>query len=143
MKPSTGRPPAKAKTAGIDWMPNWPASAGFSSMLTLTSLIAPAFSLTTFSSAGVSWRQGPHHGAQKSTSTGWSSEALMTSAAKAWVVESLTSAPAAGAAPLVAGAIRHVHDRLLSLLLAARQRRGKVAAAAGSFGLQWCVRLGI
>src|SRR5690606_8117135 len=75
-------------------MPSWPAIWGFSSRLILISRIAPAFSLTTFSSAGVSCRQGPHQGAQKSTSTGCSSDASMTSPLKAWSVESLISTAA-------------------------------------------------
>ena len=39
MKPSTGRPQAKAKTAGMDCTPSWPAMCGCSSILILTSLI--------------------------------------------------------------------------------------------------------
>ena len=35
---------------------------------------------------GASARQGPHHGAQKSTRTGWEEEALTTSAGKVAVV---------------------------------------------------------
>src|SRR5262249_51050512 len=92
MKASTGRPPAKANTAGIDCTPSWPAIDGFSSVLILTRRILPAFSLTTFSMVGESARHGPHQGAQKSTSTGTSSEASMTSALKARSDESLTRA---------------------------------------------------
>src|SRR5438128_561654 len=51
-------------------MPNCPASCGFSSMLTFASATWPARSPTTFSRIGVSIRHGPHHGAQKSTTTG-------------------------------------------------------------------------
>jgi hypothetical protein len=40
-------------------------------MFILTSLTAPFAARTTFSSTGVSCLQGPHQGAQKSTSTGW------------------------------------------------------------------------
>src|SRR6185312_10740149 len=102
MNASTGRPPAKANTAGMDCTPNWPAIEGFSSMLILTSRILPAFSATTFSMVGESVRHGPHQGAQKSTSTGASSEASITSALKARSVESLTRT--AGGAALAEGA---------------------------------------
>jgi hypothetical protein len=50
---------------------------------------------------GVSWRQGPHHGAQKSISTGWRFDSSMTSFTKVWVVVSLIRSDAAcGADPL-------------------------------------------
>ena len=52
MKPSTGWPFLKAMTAGMDWMPSWPAIAGCSSMFILTSLTRPPAAATTFSSAG-------------------------------------------------------------------------------------------
>ncbi len=76
-------------TAGIDWMPNWPATEGWSSMFIFTSLTAPLASFTAFSMIGDSVLQGPHHGAQKSTSTGWRFDSSSTSLAKAWVVVSL------------------------------------------------------
>jgi hypothetical protein len=43
---------------------------GDSSALTLTSFIRPANSPASCSSAGLTIRHGPHHGAQMSTSTG-------------------------------------------------------------------------
>ena len=52
MKPSTGWPFLKAMTAGIDWMPSWPAIAGCSSMFILTSFTLPPAARTTFSSTG-------------------------------------------------------------------------------------------
>ena len=61
MKPSTGRPSTKAKTAGMDWTRICDASIWFWSTSILTSLTAPLAARTAFSSAGVSWRQGPHH----------------------------------------------------------------------------------
>ena len=70
MKPSTGWPLVKAITAGIDWMPSWPGICGCSSMFILTSRTLPPAAFTAFSSTGVSCLHGPHHGAQKSTSTG-------------------------------------------------------------------------
>ena len=98
MKPSTGCPSLKAMTAGIDWMPSWPGIDGWSSMFILTSLTLPPAARTAFSSTGVSCLQGPHHGAQKSTSTGCCRDSRMTSAAKSAVVVSLMTSPA-GAAP--------------------------------------------
>ncbi len=90
MKPSTGWPSTKANTAGIDWMRIWAASCWFSSMLILTRRTAPLAAFTAFSSKGVSCLHGPHHGAQKSTSTGVLREASMTSARNALVLESFT-----------------------------------------------------
>src|SRR5215470_11905318 len=55
-------------------------------MLSLTSLTAPFAARTAFSSSGVNCRQGPHHGAQKSTNTGTSREASITSRMKSFVV---------------------------------------------------------
>src|SRR5271154_3750501 len=79
-------------------MRSWRAISWFSSMLILTSLTAPFASFTTFSSAGPSVLQGPHHGAQKSTMTGTSREASSTSAAKVSSEESLILGAEAGAA---------------------------------------------
>ena len=99
MKPSAGWPLTKAITAGIDWMPIWPGIAGCWSMFILTSLTLPLAARTAFSSIGVSWRQGPHHSAQKSISTGWRFDSSMTSFTKVWVVVSLIRS-AGAAAPL-------------------------------------------
>src|SRR5262249_14816053 len=96
-KPSTGWPLTKANTAGIDWMPSCPGIAGCLSMSILTSLTLPLAALTTFSSTGPSCLQGPHHSAQKSTSTGWRLDSSITSLTKVWVVVSFTRL--AGAAP--------------------------------------------
>src|SRR5215212_589511 len=96
MKPSTGWPLVKAITAGIDWMPSWPGICGCSSMFILTSLTLPPAAFTAFSITGVSCLHGPHHGAQKSTSTGCFDDSWMTSWRNAAVVVSLTS-PAAAA----------------------------------------------
>ena len=98
MKPSTGWPLTKAKTAGIDWMPSWPAICGCSSMFILTSFTLPLAARTTFSSTGVSCLQGPHHGAQKSTSTGCVFDSSITSFTKVCVVVSLIRSPLAAAA---------------------------------------------
>src|SRR6266571_8568356 len=65
---------------GIDMMPYLVAVAGFSSTLSFTTLILPAIVPAISSSAGAIIRHGPHHSAQKSTTTG--SCALSTSASK-------------------------------------------------------------
>src|SRR5215468_1554342 len=68
-------------------------------MFILTSLTLPLAFLTAFSRMGVSWRQGPHHSAQKSISTGWRFDSSMTSFTKVWVVVSLMRSGAACGAP--------------------------------------------
>src|ERR1700680_3515107 len=65
---------------GIDMMPNLAAVPGFSSTLSLTILTLPLSDLEISSSAGAIMRQGPHHSAQKSTTTG--PLALSTSCSK-------------------------------------------------------------
>ena len=65
-------------------------------MSILTSFTLPLAAFTTFSSTGVSCLHGPHHSAQKSTSTGWRLDSSITSLTNVWVVVSLT--PVAGAA---------------------------------------------
>ncbi len=89
---STTRPLRKSLTAGMPRIWNCCARSWFSSVLTLTTLILPAFSSASCSSTGPSARQGPHHGAQKSTSTSWEAEALTTSAGKVAVVTAGTDA---------------------------------------------------
>ena len=89
MKPSTGWPPTKPKTAGIDCTRICAAIRWFWSTSILTSRTLPLASVTAFSSAGVSVLQGPHQGAQKSTITGTSTEASITSAMKVASVPSL------------------------------------------------------
>ena len=65
---------AGCSSPGMAW-----ASAGLESMSTLASSTAPARRSTAASSTGVSWRQGPHQAAQKSTTTGISRERSITS----------------------------------------------------------------
>src|SRR6185312_2288260 len=65
---------------GIDRMPYLLATPGFSSTLSLAILILPFISSAISSSAGAIMRHGPHHSAQKSTTTGASD--LMTSVSK-------------------------------------------------------------
>src|SRR3954466_8803073 len=57
-------------SVGIERMPSLPAIAGFSSILSLATLILPCISVAISSSDGAIIRQGPHHSAQKSTTTG-------------------------------------------------------------------------
>ena len=100
MKPSTGWPRSKAKTAGIDWMRSCWAISGFSSMLIFTSATLPSASRTVLSRIGASCLQGPHQGAQKSTITGVWCDASITSAAKLWVVASFGPAAPPAAWPM-------------------------------------------
>ena len=69
-KCAAGLPSRNAITSGIERTPNAAAISWFSSELTLTSLKRPPYSAASFSSIGVSARQGAHQGAQKSTTTG-------------------------------------------------------------------------
>src|ERR1022692_2289357 len=55
----------------MDWMPKRAARAGLWSTLTLATFTRPDCSVAISSSTGASILQGPHHSAQKSTSTGW------------------------------------------------------------------------
>src|SRR5450830_447126 len=64
-------------------------------MFILTSLTLPLAAFTAFSRIGVSCLHGPHHGAQKSTSTGWCLDSSITSLTKPCVVVSLTPLSAA------------------------------------------------
>src|SRR2546421_12734912 len=68
------------------------AISGFSSILSLTIRTAPLVARTVFSRIGPSCLQGPHQGAQKSTTTGTSNEPSTTSAMKFAVVTSFTGA---------------------------------------------------
>src|SRR3954454_6110757 len=67
------------------------ANSWFSSTLTFTSFHLPPASASSFSSIGPRLLQGPHHGAQKSTSTGASVDAVMTSCSKVARVVSIAS----------------------------------------------------
>src|SRR5262249_911462 len=64
------------------------------SIFILTRRTAPRAAFTTFSRTGVSWRHGPHQGAQKSTITGTFRDASITSTTKVCVVVSLIKSPA-------------------------------------------------
>ncbi len=75
-------PSTNALTAGMPWIWNAEASRGLASVSTLARATLPSRSRTAFSSTGVSWRQGPHQAAQKSTTTGISRERSITSCSK-------------------------------------------------------------
>ena len=79
MNSSTTLPSLKAFTAGMLWMRMLGATRGLASVSTLASATLPSRLVTAFSSTGVSWRQGPHQSAQKSTTTGSSRERSTTS----------------------------------------------------------------
>src|SRR5262249_20212784 len=49
---------------------------------------------------------GPHHSAQKSTSTGWRLDSSITSLTKVWVVVSLTTLLGAAPSPLCTSSFR-------------------------------------
>src|SRR4029077_15144186 len=67
-------------SVGIDMMPYFAAVSGFSSTLSLTILTLSPSAPEISSSAGAIMRQGPHHSAQKSTTTG--ADDFSTSASK-------------------------------------------------------------
>ena len=66
---STTRSPLMTTSVGMLLAPKPWARRGFSSTLTLTTLMRPAYSLASAASIGPTTRQGPHHGAQRSTRT--------------------------------------------------------------------------
>ena len=68
-------------------------------MSILASLTLPLADFTAFSRIGVSCLQGPHQGAQKSTSTGWRLDSSITSFMKPCVVVSITTLSAAAVIP--------------------------------------------
>src|SRR5450755_437691 len=79
-------PCRNSMSVGIDITLNLTAVSWFSSMLSLTTLRVSPRSVAISSTTGDTRRHGPHHGAQKSTSTGTSDS--MTSA---WKLSSDTS----------------------------------------------------
>src|SRR5467141_2816268 len=82
-------PPLKIIRVGIDITPYFEAVFGLSSTFSLTILTLSPMAPEISSSAGAIIRQGPHHSAQKSTTTG--PVALSTSASKS-VSETLPTA---------------------------------------------------
>ena len=92
---SIGWPPTTAYTIGMPCTRNIWASRGLASTSTLASTQAPPPSTASFSSTGESCLQGPHHSAQKSTTTGVVSERSSTSDWKVASVTSMTVTPPA------------------------------------------------
>src|SRR5438046_4435454 len=82
-------PPLKIIRVGIDITPYFEAVFGLSSTFSFTILTLSPIAPEISSSAGAIMRQGPHHSAQKSTTTG--PVALSTSASKS-VSETLPTA---------------------------------------------------
>jgi hypothetical protein len=60
----------KIISVGIDMIPYFDATPGFSSTFSLTILTFSPIAVWISSSAGAIMRHGPHHSAQKSTTTG-------------------------------------------------------------------------
>src|SRR5262249_28975530 len=69
---------------GMPRTPYFLGVCGFSSMLSMATVRRPEIVPAISSSAGAIILQGPHHSAQKSTSTGWPD--LSTSLSKLWSV---------------------------------------------------------
>ena len=63
-------PSRNALTAGMLWIRKVRAMPGLASTSILASSTLPSRAATARSITGPSWRQGPHHSAQKSTTTG-------------------------------------------------------------------------
>lgn len=82
---STALPPLKRIIVGMARIPCWAATASWSSMFTFPMATLLPISVASSSRMGAIALQGPHQGAQKSTSTGVVPEAA-TAAAKDSVV---------------------------------------------------------
>src|SRR6185312_5503186 len=82
------RPSLNAFTAGIPWIPKAREIVGLASVSSLASATLPSRALTACSRIGPSWRHGPHHSAQKSTTTGSVAERSITCASKSCSVTS-------------------------------------------------------
>src|SRR5262245_13875029 len=93
MNCATALPSTNATTYGIDLSAKDETSSGLVSEFTLTSVKRPPYSRSSFSRTGPSGLQGPHQGAQKSTSTGTSIEASMTSRSNEDSVVSIMTFP--------------------------------------------------
>src|SRR5204863_5339204 len=81
----TGSPLTNTVSVGADSTPYWRTTFGFTSMSRPTIFTLPAISVAISSSTGVTFLQGMHQSAQKSTRTGvsdWSTSA--------WNVASVT-----------------------------------------------------
>src|SRR3954447_11926345 len=90
MNSETTRPSLNAFTAGIDWI--WKAREidGLASVSSLARTTSPSRAAASCSRTGPSARHGPHHSAQKSTTTGTSLDRSTTSRSKSCSVTSMT-----------------------------------------------------
>src|SRR5512134_3378452 len=93
---STSSPFTNAFTLGMPRTPHCVARDWWSSEFTLARTKRPAYCAASFSSTGPRARQGPHQGAQKSTSTGSSRERSITSRSNLAAVTSMLGLPMSG-----------------------------------------------
>src|SRR5688572_22597034 len=93
MNCATALPSTNATVYGIERRLKEAASSGLVSEFTFTSFHRPPYSRSRRSSNGPSTLQGPHHGAQKSTSTGTSIEDSITSRSNEDRVASIIAFP--------------------------------------------------
>src|ERR1700687_3015053 len=119
-------PCLKIIRVGIDMIPYLVAVAGFSSTLSFTTLILPAIVPAISSSAGAIIRHGPHHSAQKSTTTG--SCALSTSASN--VASDTLPTPMGHPVFLPTGRVRRPRNRRTEPRNAAGERQGAAGGRA-------------
>src|SRR5271169_5987425 len=116
-------------------------------MFILTSFTLPLAALTVFSRIGVSCLQGWHHGAQKSTSTGWRLDSSITSLTKPCVVVSLTALSATAVIPPPSCNIfirlyrrRMIFFRKPGPIHGSSPRTGFSGSCAIRFRLKWVIR---
>src|SRR3954452_20597061 len=76
-------PPLNTAIVGMDRIPNRSPSSGIASVFALRIRYFPLLADATRASSGATMRDGPHHGAQKSTTTGRSEAAIAASNAAA------------------------------------------------------------
>src|SRR5207249_5478128 len=114
-------PPLKIISVGIDITPYFEAVFGLSSTLSLTILTLSPIAPEISSSAGAIMRQGPHHSAQKSTTTG--PVAFSTSASKL-ASETLLTAMGNTSFLLNGGWEANLGTRSASVKAASRRRDG-------------------
>ncbi len=100
-----------ALTAGMLWIRKCRARFGLASVSSLASSTCPSRAATACSSTGPSCRQGPHHSAQKSTTTGTVAERSITAVWKVASVTSISSFMVAGRRLQRCARQRHVSAR--------------------------------
>ena len=76
---STTCPFLKRNSAGMEVTPSWAAKGWLVSTSTLQILTEPDISVASWSKTGPNCLQGPHHVAQKSTSTGTVADLMVDS----------------------------------------------------------------